>query len=53
MQNLTRGRPVSGSVPQVLSGTLTIIVGGDEDAYRRVEPIVHSPQRAREAGDVT
>lgn len=32
--------PVSGSVPQVQSGTLTIIVGGDEDAYRRVEPIL-------------
>jgi 3-hydroxyisobutyrate dehydrogenase-like beta-hydroxyacid dehydrogenase len=33
--------PVSGSVPQVQSGTLTIMVGGDEDAYRRVEPILH------------
>ena len=32
--------PVSGSVPQVRSGTLTIMVGGDEDAYRRVEPIL-------------
>lgn len=32
--------PVSGSVPQVLSGTLTIIVGGDEAAYRRVEPVL-------------
>ena len=32
--------PVSGSVPQVQSGTLTIMVGGDEDAYRRVEPIL-------------
>ena len=30
--------PVSGSVPQVQSGTLTIMVGGDEAAYRRVEP---------------
>jgi 3-hydroxyisobutyrate dehydrogenase-like beta-hydroxyacid dehydrogenase len=30
--------PVSGSVPQVKSGTLTIMVGGDEDAYGRVEP---------------
>jgi 3-hydroxyisobutyrate dehydrogenase-like beta-hydroxyacid dehydrogenase len=32
--------PVSGSVPQVQSGTLTIMVGGDEEAYRRVEPIL-------------
>jgi 3-hydroxyisobutyrate dehydrogenase-like beta-hydroxyacid dehydrogenase len=32
--------PVSGSVPQVQSGTLTIMVGGDHDAYTRVEPIL-------------
>ena len=32
--------PVSGSVPQVQAGTLTIMVGGDEDAYHRVEPIL-------------
>ncbi len=32
--------PVSGSVPQIRAGTLTIMVGGDEDAYRRVEPIL-------------
>jgi 3-hydroxyisobutyrate dehydrogenase-like beta-hydroxyacid dehydrogenase len=32
--------PVSGSVPQVQSGTLTIMVGGEEDAYTRVEPIL-------------
>jgi 3-hydroxyisobutyrate dehydrogenase-like beta-hydroxyacid dehydrogenase len=32
--------PVSGSVPQVQTGTLTIMVGGDADAYRRVEPIL-------------
>jgi 3-hydroxyisobutyrate dehydrogenase-like beta-hydroxyacid dehydrogenase len=32
--------PVSGSVPQVQSGTLTIMVGGDERAYARVEPIL-------------
>jgi 3-hydroxyisobutyrate dehydrogenase-like beta-hydroxyacid dehydrogenase len=32
--------PVSGSVPQVQTGTLTIIVGGDEHAYARVEPIL-------------
>jgi 3-hydroxyisobutyrate dehydrogenase-like beta-hydroxyacid dehydrogenase len=32
--------PVSGSVPQVQAGTLTIMVGGDEDAYGRVEPLL-------------
>ncbi len=32
--------PVSGSVPQVQSGTLTIMVGGDPGAYARVEPIL-------------
>jgi 3-hydroxyisobutyrate dehydrogenase-like beta-hydroxyacid dehydrogenase len=32
--------PVSGSVPQVQAGTLTIMVGGEEEAYRRVEPIL-------------
>ena len=32
--------PVSGSVPQVQTGTLTIMVGGDEDAFRRVEPVL-------------
>src|SRR5689334_5591497 len=32
--------PVSGSVPQVQAGTLTIMVGGDEDAYRRAEPVL-------------
>jgi 3-hydroxyisobutyrate dehydrogenase-like beta-hydroxyacid dehydrogenase len=32
--------PVSGSVPQVEAGTLTIMVGGEEDAYRRLEPIL-------------
>ncbi len=32
--------PVSGSVPQVQAGTLTIMVGGDEAAYRRVEPVL-------------
>jgi 3-hydroxyisobutyrate dehydrogenase-like beta-hydroxyacid dehydrogenase len=32
--------PVSGSVPQVQAGTLTIIVGGDAQAYARVEPIL-------------
>ena len=32
--------PVSGSVPQVQAGTLTIMVGGDPDAYARVEPLL-------------
>jgi 3-hydroxyisobutyrate dehydrogenase len=32
--------PVSGSVPQVKAGTLTIMVGGDADAYARVEPVL-------------
>jgi 3-hydroxyisobutyrate dehydrogenase-like beta-hydroxyacid dehydrogenase len=32
--------PVSGSVPQVQAGTLTIMVGGDRDTYTRVEPIL-------------
>jgi 3-hydroxyisobutyrate dehydrogenase-like beta-hydroxyacid dehydrogenase len=32
--------PVSGSVPQVQSGTLTIMVGGDEHAFARVEPVL-------------
>jgi 3-hydroxyisobutyrate dehydrogenase-like beta-hydroxyacid dehydrogenase len=30
--------PVSGSVPQVRTGTLTIMVGGPEAAYSRIEP---------------
>jgi 3-hydroxyisobutyrate dehydrogenase-like beta-hydroxyacid dehydrogenase len=32
--------PVSGSVPQVQAGTLTIMVGGDRDSYTRVEPLL-------------
>ncbi len=32
--------PVSGSVPQVQAGTLTIMVGGDEQVYAQVEPIL-------------
>ena len=32
--------PVSGSVPQVQNGTLTIMVGGDRRAYDRVEPVL-------------
>jgi 3-hydroxyisobutyrate dehydrogenase-like beta-hydroxyacid dehydrogenase len=45
--------PVSGSVPQVQSGTLTIMVGGDEAAYARVEPILRelgTPRRIGENG---
>ena len=43
--------PVSGSVPQVQSGTLTIMVGGDEDAYRRVEPILRELGTPTRIGD--
>jgi 3-hydroxyisobutyrate dehydrogenase-like beta-hydroxyacid dehydrogenase len=32
--------PVSGSIPQVQTGTLTIMVGGDEEAYQRIEPVL-------------
>jgi 3-hydroxyisobutyrate dehydrogenase-like beta-hydroxyacid dehydrogenase len=32
--------PVSGSVPAPAAGTLAVIVGGDPDAYARVEPIL-------------
>jgi 3-hydroxyisobutyrate dehydrogenase-like beta-hydroxyacid dehydrogenase len=32
--------PVSGSIPQAESGTLAIMVGGDEDAFRKVEPLL-------------
>jgi 3-hydroxyisobutyrate dehydrogenase-like beta-hydroxyacid dehydrogenase len=45
--------PVSGSVPQVQAGTLTIMVGGDEDAYARLEPILRllgSPTRIGDNG---
>jgi len=45
--------PVSGSVPQVQSGTLTIMVGGDEDVYKRVEPVLRelgTPTRIGENG---
>jgi 3-hydroxyisobutyrate dehydrogenase-like beta-hydroxyacid dehydrogenase len=43
--------PVSGSVPQVQSGTLTIMVGGDEDAYRGVEPILRELGTPTRIGD--
>jgi len=45
--------PVSGSVPQVQAGTLTIMVGGEEEAYTRVEPLLHelgTPTRIGENG---
>ncbi|MDX6592673.1 MAG: hypothetical protein QOJ13_1869 [Gaiellales bacterium] len=45
--------PVSGSVPQVQSGTLTIMVGGDEAAYARAEPLLRelgSPTHIGENG---
>ena len=32
--------PVSGSVPQVQTGTLAIMVGGDEQTYARVERLL-------------
>ena len=32
--------PVSGSVPQVESGTLTIMVGGEKQSYERVEGVL-------------
>lgn len=32
--------PVSGSVPQAESGTLTIMVGGEDWAFARVEPVL-------------
>lgn len=45
--------PVSGSVPQAQAGTLTIMVGGDNGAYARVEPILRdlgTPTRVGENG---
>jgi 3-hydroxyisobutyrate dehydrogenase-like beta-hydroxyacid dehydrogenase len=43
--------PVSGSVPQVQSGTLTIMVGGDQDAYERVEPVLRELGTPTRVGD--
>jgi len=43
--------PVSGSVPQVQSGTLTIMVGGDERAWARVEPILRELGTPTRVGD--
>ncbi|MEA2142049.1 MAG: hypothetical protein QOI64_479 [Solirubrobacteraceae bacterium] len=45
--------PVSGSVPQVRSGTLTIMVGGDEDAFDLIQPLLRelgTPTRIGENG---
>jgi 3-hydroxyisobutyrate dehydrogenase-like beta-hydroxyacid dehydrogenase len=43
--------PVSGSVPQVEAGTLTIMVGGDEAAYRLVEPVLRELGTPTRIGD--
>ena len=43
--------PVSGSIPQVQTGTLTIMVGGDEDVYRSVEPILRHLGTPAHVGD--
>lgn len=43
--------PVSGSVPQVQAGTLTIMVGGDEQAYSRVEPVLRELGTPTRIGD--
>jgi 3-hydroxyisobutyrate dehydrogenase-like beta-hydroxyacid dehydrogenase len=43
--------PVSGSVPQVQSGTLTIMVGGDADAYNSVQPILRALGTPTRIGD--
>jgi len=46
--------PVSGSVPQAETGTLTIMVGGEEATFRLVEPLLrelgHSVTRVGENG---
>jgi 3-hydroxyisobutyrate dehydrogenase-like beta-hydroxyacid dehydrogenase len=38
--------PVSGSVPQAQAGTLTIMVGGEETALQRVQPLLHELGRS-------
>jgi 3-hydroxyisobutyrate dehydrogenase-like beta-hydroxyacid dehydrogenase len=43
--------PVSGSVPQVQTGTLTIMVGGDGHAYARVEPVLRELGTPTHVGD--
>jgi 3-hydroxyisobutyrate dehydrogenase-like beta-hydroxyacid dehydrogenase len=43
--------PVAGSIPQVKSGTLTIVVGGEADAYRRIEPVLRVLGTPTHVGD--
>ena len=43
--------PVSGSVPQVQAGKLTIMVGGDVAAYREVEPLLRELGTPNFVGD--
>jgi 3-hydroxyisobutyrate dehydrogenase-like beta-hydroxyacid dehydrogenase len=44
--------PVSGSVPQVEEGTLTIMVGGDEAGFHQVEHVLrHLGQTVTHVGD--
>ena len=43
--------PVSGSVPQVQTGTLTIMVGGDGHAYARIEPVLRELGTPTHVGD--
>jgi 3-hydroxyisobutyrate dehydrogenase-like beta-hydroxyacid dehydrogenase len=43
--------PVSGSVPQVQAGTLTIMAGGDADAYARAEPVLRVLGSPTHVGD--
>jgi 3-hydroxyisobutyrate dehydrogenase-like beta-hydroxyacid dehydrogenase len=38
--------PVSGSIPQAESGTLAIMVGGDEPAFAKVEPLLREVGQA-------
>jgi 3-hydroxyisobutyrate dehydrogenase-like beta-hydroxyacid dehydrogenase len=38
--------PVSGSIPQAESGTLAIMVGGEEQAFARVEPLLREVGQA-------
>ena len=43
--------PVSGSVPQIESGTLTIMVGGGEEAYASIEPVLRLLGNPTRIGD--
>ena len=43
--------PVSGSVPQVQAGALTIMVGGDETAYGEIEPLLRELGTPNYVGD--